>query len=114
MSAGELREELRFERRATTPDDGYGNVEGHWEELYCCRARVRPDRGGEEVLARRLSGVTSYRIRIRSCRDARMIGTDCRAVDTRSGAVFNLTSIINADERDRYLDITATQGVAHG
>lgn len=112
MLAGALRERLRFERRPTTADDGYGNVEGGWRMMFQAYARVRPLVGSETVIAQRLSGVQPVRITVRSSALARQVTAGWRAVDMRDEArVFNITAPgANMDERNRWVDLMATFG----
>jgi head-tail adaptor len=115
VTAGELRERVRFDRRATIPDDGYGNTTGAWA-LFAgpWPARIAPAAGSEDVLAERLTGLQPVEITIRYCTQAVAIQSQDRAVDVRSGKTYNVTSINNADERHAYLSILATAGGADG
>jgi head-tail adaptor len=115
MAAGELREMLRFDRRATIPDDGYGNTQGAWGAFAGpYPARVAPPAGSEDVLAERLTGLQPVEITIRWTPLAVTIQTQDRAVDVRSGRTYSVSSINNADERRAYLTILATAGGADG
>lgn len=107
MTAGDLRELLRFERRTIAGDDGYGNTIYAWSKLFEAPARVRPLREDERIAQQRVEGVINYEITIR-CQEAAsdLVAAD-RAVDVRDGRVFNLTQAINADEHRRYLSIVA-------
>ncbi|MGO7185294.1 head-tail adaptor protein [Rhizobium brockwellii] len=111
--AGKLREKLLFQRRAIV-DDGMGNEQsGDWETKFTAAAELIPLRGGEPVLAARLSGVQPYIIRIRSCAAAREVTTAWRAVDARQQSkTFNITAAVDPDNKNAWLDIMATQGVA--
>lgn len=111
MPAGELRESLRFERRPRTVDDGYGNREGKFKESFTTAARVTPMKGSEPVIAARLGGVQPVIIKIRSCSDARLVDPSWRAVDTRSGRIYNLRAGANFDERNQYVEFMAESGV---
>lgn len=115
MTAGELKEQVRFDRRAIIPDDGYGNTTGAWETLGGpWPARIAPAAGSEDVLAERLSGLQPVEITIRYSSQTVKIQTQDRAVDVRSGRTYNVTSINNPDERRAYLTILATAGAADG
>jgi head-tail adaptor len=62
---GELRALVRFDRRITQPD-GYGNAEADWQVLMPrCPAKLVPTRGGEQVIAARLQGVSSWDLWVR-------------------------------------------------
>jgi head-tail adaptor len=111
-AAAQLREKLRFEARSAAVDDGYGNFVAGWEERFTADARVMPLKGSESVIASRLAGVQPVIITIRSHWGARQVTSDWRAVDTRNTSrVFNIKSLANFDERNRYLDIMAEAGV---
>ncbi|MDO3431187.1 head-tail adaptor protein [Rhizobium sp. CBN3] len=113
MPAGNLRERLHFQTRAIV-DDGFGNEQsGDWETVFTAAAELRPLKGSEPVIASRLSGVQPFVIQIRSCIEARVVTTAWRAVDARNPSrIFNITSAANFDEKNRYIDMMATQGVA--
>ena len=117
MSASELRERLAFDARAdldlnSPPGDGYGNTEGDWQERFKVAAGVKPLKGGEDVLASRLTGVQPVVIRIRYSNQTLAITAAWRARDVRSGVEYALTAIADMDGRKEYLDILATAGAA--
>jgi SPP1 family predicted phage head-tail adaptor len=111
MPAGELREKITFAERAAVSDGG-GGVEGDFSDQFTVAARIRPLKGGEEVLASRLQGTQPVIITVRYSLDTSQIAPDWRATDARKGTVYAIKSIMNTDERRRYLDILATAGVA--
>jgi len=107
--AGALRERLAFEERPET-DDGYGNTKGDWAERFRAAANVRPVIGGENIQAGRLAGVQPFVITIRQHAVAAMIAPDWRARDLRTGALYNIRSLINADQKRKYLEILCDGG----
>lgn len=111
MPAGKLRERVTFSQRAVT-SDGYGNASGDWADEFTVSARIRPRLGGEEVMASRLQGRNLATITVRYSTDTAEITTDWRAVDARTGDIWNIRSIENPDERKRYLDLLCEKGVA--
>jgi SPP1 family predicted phage head-tail adaptor len=115
MAAGELREMIRFDRRATVADDGYGNTLGDWQKLAGpFAARIAPGVGSEQTVADGQAGINEVEITVRYCNAALGVNVGDRAVDVRSGRTFNIQSVINADERRQYLIIAAVSGVADG
>jgi SPP1 family predicted phage head-tail adaptor len=108
MSAGDLRELLRFERRTVAGDDGYGNTIYAWSPLFEAPGRVKPLREDERVAQQRVEGVINFEITIRWQAQCDELMAADRAVDMRTGKLFNLTQAINADEHRRYLSIVAT------
>ncbi|NNH56912.1 head-tail adaptor protein [Rhizobium laguerreae] len=111
--AGELREKLLFQRRAIV-DDNYGNEQsGDFATVFTAAAELIPLKGGEPVLAARLSGVQPFLIKIRGCAAAREVTPAWRAVDARNPArLFNITAAVDPDNKNAWIDIMATQGVA--
>lgn len=95
-----------------TAGDGYGNFEDAWAEQFQRSARIRPLIGGEQVLASRLAGVQPYIITVRRDSQTKLVTTGWRVRDVSDAVEFNITAIINKDEKNRYLDMMATAGVA--
>lgn len=86
-SARDLRDRVRFERRAAAQND-LGGTSGDWETLIESRfASLTPvpigRRAGEEVLAQRLQGVGLFDLWVRSDSQTRTVTTDDRVVDAR-------------------------------
>lgn len=114
MPAGLLRERVRFERRIPMGDDGYGNVRANFVPVATMAARIDPASGREDVIAAKLQGVQLFEITVRWSRDSKTIKATDRAVNARSGEVFNIRSAANEDEHRRYMTFTVSQGDAHG
>ena len=110
---GILDKKLQFEVRATS-NDAQGNTEGDWIAVLDRQARVKPLAPNETVLASRLQGVTPYEVTIRSDSETRAITEAWRAVNVRTGEIYNIGPVVNPDERGRYLIFTCTAGEAHG
>jgi head-tail adaptor len=112
---GSLRQKVSFSQRALT-SDGYGNQSGDWEAQFEVAARVWPRLGGETVMAARLGGQQPVTIRVRQSSQTRLIRTDWKAVNVRTGVEYNLRSIVDPDEHTtghgRWLDILAETGGA--
>lgn len=113
-NAGQLRHSIRFERRRTE-NDGMGNMVGSWRTLVSgVRAKVANTRGGEDVRAARLTGISTFDIVVRSSDALRDVTTADRIVDERTGQSFNIQWIGNLDEKDRWLTITCLAGGVDG
>lgn len=98
----------------TPVDDGHGNYTSGWSDEFTVSARIMPLRGGEQVMASRLSGTQPVVIQVRSSSQTRTISTDWQAVDARDASrVFQIKAPpANMDEKNAFLDILAEQGVA--
>lgn len=111
MPASDLRERVAFEARDSV-DDGAGNtVSGPWVVQFVRWARVLDMRGNEQMEDGKLRGVQSVTITIRGMGKITPITNDWRARHIKTGKVYNIRSISNTDERRKYFDITADEGV---
>ena len=109
-TAGQLRERIRIERHKVE-SDGMGGQEGAWRSIITgIPAKISPRRGSEDVRSQRLSGISEFDLWIRSSEESRSIKTGDRAVDERSGRIFDIRWIGNLDERNRWLVLTALVG----
>ena len=111
-SAGAMRDRLRFESRAVT-DDGFGNVvAGDWTHRFTRAAAVMPARGSEEVLSAKLQGLQPVRIVVYSDSETRTVTPDWRAVDSRSGLVYAIRTIVDEERRGQFLTLDGVAGAA--
>lgn len=112
MGAGQLRKRLYFERSKRT-DDGGGGAAITWLPAWACWGSIAPERGREALAAGRLESSNAAIIRIRSSAAAREVDASYRVKD--GDDVYDIRSIINPDQRGKYLEMTAEKGVAgHG
>ncbi|MGV1856949.1 phage head completion protein [Rhizobium rhizogenes] len=111
--AGLLRQKLKFQRREMI-DDGAGNEQaGDFATMFSAEAELIPLKGGEPVLAARLTGTQPYIIRIRSCFAAREVDTSWRVVDARNPArIFNIMAAVDPSNKNAWIELMATHGVA--
>lgn len=110
MKAGELRERFSFAFRQTV-DDGLGNQQGEWIDQFTVWAKTVNLRGGESVMASRLSGRAPAIVTIRYSIQASGITTDWRCTDTRTTEVFNIRQVTVSPKRD-FIDLLVEAGVA--
>jgi len=112
MASGALRQKIDFQARVTSPDE-YGNEQTEWVTQFAEPAELIPLKAGESVIAARLTGTQPFVIRIRSSQRARGVTTAWRAIDARNPSrIFNITSVANFDQKNAWLDMMATEGVA--
>lgn len=108
--SGELVESVAFDS-PTVSADGYGGQETTWTEEYACRAEFIYRRGSEAVEAARLSGRPVYKVKVRSCADARSITTDWRMRDVRRSVTYNVREVDAISDR-AFVWIVIEGGVA--
>lgn len=113
--AGDLRQRVKFERRAEG-DDQYGNPVEGWVDLDVVRsASLTPARGGEDVQAGRLAGKASWDCWVRNDSGTRQVLTSDRVVDVRDPArMFNIRFIGDMDGDRTWLLMQLESGVVSG
>lgn len=89
MGSGDLREKFTI-RRATLTDDQWGGQTETWSEYLTCAASITLSRGGETVIAARLQAQQPAILRIRTSAAARDIKPTDKAVNARTGEVWNI------------------------
>lgn len=109
MRAAELSERFSFEKREALAGDAYGVAEGQWIEQFTCAAKKIPLRRGESVIASRLAGVQPYVLTIRASNQSRLIQTNWRARDARTGKEYNIRTVEPSPDRAR-IDLLVEEG----
>jgi len=109
-SAGQLRELVAWDARATVSDD-YGNEQGAFSEQFRTRAGFTFLRGSEAVIAARLEGRQPVVVRVRASAETRLIEPDWQMRDVGTGDVYAVRSIAPTPDH-RWLDVLAEHGVA--
>jgi len=113
-TAGRLRDLIRFERRRTS-DDGYGNQTERWTSyLSGVRAQIIPARGGEQTRADRLVGARNFDIHLRNRAELADLSTGHRAVNERSGEVYDIKWADSLDEKRLWLTLVCTSEESDG
>lgn len=113
MTAGRLDRRYRFEKRASV-EDGAGNFDGEWVLQYECAGARKYLRGGEAVMASRLTAKSPVILTIRNCIAARQIQPEWRAVDARTLEVFNIRERPQESDSRGYMEMLCESGVASG
>lgn len=90
--AGSLNERVTFMRFVSTTDQ-YGGQTGTWQDQFTAAASITWSRGGETVIAGRLQGKQPAVLRIRTSAAARDIKPTDKAVNARTGEVFNIREL---------------------
>lgn len=110
--AEDLRDRISFQVRAETPDDLGNPVAGDFAEQFVRSAKVQPLRGGEAVTAARLEERQPVLIFVRSDENTRRITNDWRAVDARSGSIYEVKTAEDMERRREWVTLLCESGVA--
>lgn len=111
MSSGSLREKFTIRREVLT-DDGYGGKKRTWQDYLTCAASITYSRGGEAVMAARLTAQQPAILRIRTSALARGILPTDKAVNARTGEQFNIRELPREARDSRgYLEMLVQAGV---
>jgi SPP1 family predicted phage head-tail adaptor len=111
-SAGDLRSKVRFDVRVTT-DDGMGNQLSEWATQFTRRAFVQPLKGGESVIAARLTGVGPALIVVRWDSKTKLITNEFRAVELRDDGeeiIYAIRDARDMEKRKRFCTLLVEQG----
>ena len=106
ITAGNLREPLQIQRKATV-SDGMGGQAIQWVTLATVRGDVRPLSGRESVQAMQLQASLTHRIYIRYRADL----TPADRLVMR-GQPLQIRAIVNVEMRNRWLELACDSGVA--
>ncbi|SHK48897.1 phage head closure protein [Paramaledivibacter caminithermalis] len=99
MKIGELRDRVTIQENILTPD-GYGGFSEVWQDKYTVWANIKPLRGREYFEMKKVQSEITHKITIRFRND---INTSNRI--KYKGQIFYIKSIIDIDNRHRFLEI---------
>lgn len=107
LCAGDLRHRVTIQAEQRS-DDGYGGSSlPTWSTVATVWAEVKPLKGREQLHGQQLEGRVTHRIIMRY--RAGVTAANRLLFGTRA---FNIRSVVNVDERGRWLEIMAEEGVA--
>ena len=107
LTAGKLRHKIDFQREADVPD-GMGGSNLVWDDLFVqVPAFVKPASGNETLHSMRLEARISHKIFLRH-----MSGIKPSDRILFDGRPMQIRSIINLEERNRWMEISVDEGVA--
>lgn len=110
MSAGKYRQVITFQHITGTADDGYGGSVKVWGDFAAnVRAKKRPLRGRELVAAQAVQSETEVMFYTRYFPG---VNTSMRIVC--NGIYYDITAVVDVDERHRELEISAKTGLSEG
>ena len=104
---GKLRHVIALQEVTNTVDAGGGQGRT-WATTAIVWAEVKPASGREQLHAMQLQDSVTHRITIRYCSDVKPTSKWRILFDGRH---FNIRSVLNVDERNKFLVIMADEGV---
>lgn len=113
MKAPNLNHRYSFQKRVTQGNDGRGNDLTDWVPQFEAWASRVWLRGGEAVLAARLSGVQTAVITVRSAPETKQIDSFWRCVDLETNQTYNIKQPEPHESR-HYIDLPVQSGGADG
>ena len=114
MRSGDLTERVTLAKRSAANPDApldVGNTEGGWVDQGTVWAQFIHLRGGESVLAGRLQGRHTQVVRVRASEMTRLVETDWRVTDARTGVEFAIRDV-TFDPGRAAVDLLCESGVA--
>lgn len=106
--AGSLRERVSFAVRGEV-DDGYGNTVGGWMEQFQDAASYVHLRGGEGVLAARLTNRHPLVLRVRASARTRSVTADWKVTDVRTATEYAIKDV-TATVDNKWIDLLCERG----
>lgn len=95
----------------TPAANAYGRAETGWTEVFWSRAEFIYERGREAERAGHLTGSAVFKVKLRSCANARALTTDYRMRDVNNGVAYNVREVDAISDR-RFVWIVVESGVA--
>ncbi len=120
---GQMKSRVRFDKRGTATNDGYGNIISEFAEQFTRSAEIKPLKGGETVMAARLEGKQPALIIVRRDSLTLTINTNWRCAEIVDGTSspptlgpwFNIRGDPQDMEQDkRFLTMVCDSGGADG
>ena len=106
LKAGRLRHRVTLQSAADTADGG-GGFTTVWSDVATVWASIEPLKGRERLFAQQLESPVSHRVTLRHRSGV------TTAMRVKFGSrILNIRSVINAEERDRALELLCEEGVA--
>lgn len=96
--AGALNHRVAFEKKGEQ-SDGAGGTTTEFTEQFACSANIIHQRGGETVMAGRLAGRSTVIMSVRQSSAHKLVDSDWRARDVRSGVIYNIRSVTPSENR---------------
>ncbi|PRD42175.1 head-tail adaptor protein [Phyllobacterium phragmitis] len=112
ISAGDLYYRVALDKRENA-NDGAGNTIGKFVEQFQCRAAYRHLRGGESVMASRLTGKHLQVVIVRETSLTRQITAGWQLRDVHAGKSFNVRDVTQEVDR-AFISLLCESGVATG
>ena len=109
---GGRRQRVKFQRRGMNQTRTGTMLEGYGDIIPAMPAEITELRGGETIIAERLTGTRIVSMRIRSNAATRQLKTSDRAVNERTGDIYDITAIDGLDTNNPFLTIMAKSGAA--
>ncbi len=111
IRVGMLRKWLSLQKRTYT-EDGIGGSSDTWAEIAKVWGAIMPISARELAFAAKLEVRGTHRILIRWRADIDTNGDHKLVLVENPDREFNIRSVIDVEERQRYLEIVAEEGVA--
>lgn len=108
ISLSDFRHKITIQRKQDAPD-GFGGSVTTWVNVAQPWARMKPKSGSEKVYLGRLDAKSMASIVVRYNSNYAILESDKLIA---RGVEYNIRSIVNIEERDKYLELLVESGVA--
>ena len=114
MAVGRMQHRLQLQSKTATAD-GAGGTSGAFTTFATVFGRIEAQGGGERFFGDQIEPRTTHKITIRFRRDLKVthrILYSFTVDGAKYSRLFNINRILNIGERDKYLELVCTEGVA--
>lgn len=115
VSAGKLRDRFTFQKDEATADWTGHPAAPDWKDKFTVWGTIEYSRGGESVMAARLTARQPAILTVRNTSDARQVEPNWRVKDARTGEIFNIRETPREAKESRgFLQMLVEAGASDG
>lgn len=113
MQPGALRKRIVLQSRATT-QDATGQEATSWSDVATLWSQIEALSGREVMAAQAVQSEVTHRITVRYRSEFANPVAVARLRAVYNGRIFNISSCTNVDERNRTIELMASEGLNNG
>tara|TARA_Y100000389_G_scaffold38117_1_gene32392 strand:+ start:943 stop:1293 length:351 start_codon:yes stop_codon:yes gene_type:complete len=115
MSVGRMRHRLQLQKKTVASDGGGSNAITAWTTFATVYGAITTKSGNKRLFGDQIEQPTTHVIKIRFRKNLSFVDRimyefiNSGKQETR---IFNIQSVVNVDNKDKYLEITCIEGIA--
>lgn len=113
MQAGLLRKRMAFQQRGSAVDS-FGQQVTTWTDVFTVWCAIEPLSGRELLSAQAVQSEVSHKITVRFRPELANPSAAAALRGSYNGRIFNVSAAINLDQRNRTIELQASEGLNNG